>query len=133
MAEAKTRPTGKKVTDFLDTIEHEGKRKDGYKLLEIMSKVTGEEATMWGPSIIGFGTYTMTYANGKQADWLRIGFSPRKSSISLYIMSGFDYVEKELEDLGKYKTGKGCLYINKLADVDEKKLEKTIRKIHHQI
>ena len=130
MAEAKTRPTGQAVEDFLNSIDHEKRKKDGFEVLEMMTRITGQPATMWGPSIVGFGTYTMTYANGKQADWMRVGFSPRKAKMVLYIMAGFDHVNEQIEGLGKYKTGKGCLYINKLEDIDKDKLESVIAKCY---
>jgi hypothetical protein len=88
---------------------------------------------MWGPSIVGFGTYTMTYADGREADWLAVGFSPRKAKMSVYIMSGFEGYDALLEKLGKHKTGKSCLYINKLEDVDEGVLRELIRQSVAQV
>lgn len=124
----KTRPTGQAVTDFLDGVEPAKRKEDGYRLLEMMTEETGDEATMWGPSIIGFGTYTQTYADGHTDEWLAAGFSPRKAKLSVYIMAGFEGHEALMAKLGKYKTGKSCLYINKLEDVDESVLREIIRK-----
>jgi hypothetical protein len=123
----KTRPTGEAVSDFLHAVEPVRRREDGLRLLEIMTEETGEEATMWGPGIVGFGTYTQTYADGRQADWLAVGFSPRKARMSVYILSGFKGYEALLDKLGKHKTGKSCLYINTLDDVDEGVLRELIR------
>ena len=93
----------------------------------MMKEVTGEEPKMWGTSIIGFGTYHYKYASGQEADWLRIGFSPRKQNLSLYIMSGFQQSEELMAKLGKYSTGKGCLYIKKLEDIDQNVLKELIK------
>lgn len=119
MAKNKTQPTRASVEKFLEAVEHETRRSDGYKLLEMMSDVSGYEPRMWGPTIVGFGRYHYKYDSGHEGDSLRIGFSPRKSSLSLYLMPNLDGLEGKLEKLGKHKMGKGCLYINKLADVDE--------------
>ena len=118
MAENKTQPTVIKPEDFIDSIEHPVRREDGHKLLELFNRVTGMEPVMWGSSIIGYGTYQYTLANGKQERFMRTGFSPRKQNLSLYIMSGFDRYQLLVDKLGKTKHGKSCLYINKLADVD---------------
>ena len=99
-------------------VENRRRREDGLVLMEMMSDVTGLEPEMWGPSIIGFGSYHYRYESGREGDMPLIGFSPRKSSLSLYIMSGFDGQEDLLSKLGKHRTGASCLYINKLADVD---------------
>jgi hypothetical protein len=93
-----------------------------------MRKVTAEEAAMWGKSIIGFGEYTYRYASGREGEWMLVGFSPRKQNLTLYIMSGFDDYDELLSKLGKYKTGKSCLYINKLEDVDMGVLEELVSK-----
>jgi hypothetical protein len=127
MSEPKTRPHEASVKAFLNGVEPPQRREDGLRLLTIMEEETGEKAVMWGPSIVGFGTYTQRYANGKEADWLRVGFSPRKASMSVYVMSQKDRYEAFLSRLGKHKTGKSCLYINKLADVDESVLREMIR------
>lgn len=126
MSELKTKKTDASVEEFLNTVEHEKRRKDGFALLEMMREITGEEPAMWGPSIVGFGSYHYKYASGREGDWFVAGFSPRKRNLTLYIMSGFDGYEALLEKLGKYKTGVGCLYINKLEDVDEQVLRELI-------
>ena len=128
MSEPKTTPTDVRVEDFLDAVEHPQRKADGYELLRIMSDITKEEPVMWGPSIIGFGSYHYKYESGREGDMPVTGFSPRKQSLSLYIMSGFNEYEDLLEKLGKHKVGKSCLYINKLADVDISVLKEIIRK-----
>ena len=118
MAELKTKPNDQEVEAFLNSVENEDKRRACWKVLEIMERATGAEAQMWGDSIVGFGLYRYKYASGREGEWFLTGFSPRKRNLTLYIMSGFDGYEALLGDLGKYKTGKSCLYINKLADID---------------
>ena len=118
MAENKTVKTGASVDEFMAGVENKRRREDGLVLLEIMRDVSGLEPEMWGPSIIGFGSYHYRYESGREGDMPLIGFSPRKQSLSLYIMSGFDEYEELLGRLGKHRTGASCLYINKLADVD---------------
>ncbi|MEZ4722467.1 MAG: DUF1801 domain-containing protein [Flavobacteriales bacterium] len=126
MVELKTKPTEQKVNDFIAAVEHEGKRNDAHALIKLMKEITGAEPQMWGPSIIGFGTYHYKYATGREADWFLCGFSPRKQSISIYIMSGFTRYQELLEQLGKHKTGKGCLYVKKLEDINLEILKKLI-------
>ena len=126
MADLKTKPTDKSVVDFLKQVEKPKKRDDSFEILELMKEVTQEEPIMWGDSIIGFGSYHYKYASGREGDMPLTGFSPRKQSLTLYIMSGFDKYEKLLEKLGKFKTGKSCLYINKLEDVDKSILKELI-------
>jgi hypothetical protein len=128
MAELKTKPNAQIVTDFLQTIPDEGKKKDSIAILELMREVTGQEPKMWGDSIIGFGTYHYKYSSGREGDWFVTGFSPRKQNLTLYIMSGFDEYEALLRKLGKHKTGKACLYINRLADVDLAIMKELIQK-----
>ncbi len=118
MAENKTVKTGASVDEFMAAVENKRRREDGLILLELMRDVSGLEPEMWGPSIIGFGSYHYRYESGREGDMPLIGFSPRKQSLSLYIMSGFDEYEELLGRLGKHRTGASCLYINKLADVD---------------
>jgi len=118
MAELKTQKTEASVEEFLQAVEPERKRKDAQTICALMEEATGAKPKMWGASIIGFGDYTYTYENGRTNDWMLIGFSPRKQNLTLYIMPGFEAYETLLAKLGKYKTGKACLYINKLADVD---------------
>ena len=127
MAELKTKPTEVKVTDFLDSVEDPKKREDSYKILDLMKRITCEEPVMCGSSIIGFGTYTYKYASGREGDWMLTGFSPRKQALTLYIMSGFDAYEDLLGKLGKYKTGKSCLYVKKMEDVDQGVLEDLVK------
>lgn len=126
-ADNKTKPTKKDVTDFLGQVEPEQKRKDCLAILEMMHQATQAEPKMWGDSIIGFGEYHYKYASGREGDWFLTGFSPRKQNISLYIMAGFKRYEELMSKLGKYKTGKSCLYINKLADIDEAVLKELIQ------
>lgn len=128
MSANKTGPTKISVDDFLSTLTDEGKRKDSYELIRIMQKLSGEEATMWGPTIIGFGTYHYKYASGKEGDMCRIGFSPRKAEFSLYLTCSADDFSAMLEKFGKHKTGKGCIYFKKLADVNRDVLEEMIKK-----
>lgn len=133
MAEAKTTITAVDPDDFISQIEPEGKREEARLLDALFRKVTGEEPRMWGPSIIGYGVYDTTYASGRDVTWMRSGFSPRKAKHSLYLMGGYcDAVAGERRDallgrLGKYATGKSCLYINKLADIDMGVLEELLR------
>lgn len=129
MSELKTKVNDASVMDFLDRVADENKRKDSLVLLEMFSKITGQQPKMWGSSIIGFGQYHYKSERSKQeGEWLLTGFSPRKANMTLYIISGFADQEDLLKDLGKHKTSVGCLYINKLADVDLKILEKIITK-----
>ena len=126
MAEPKTKPTDVRVIDFLDTLPGEQRRKDGYALLEMMHKASGQEPVMWGPSIVGFGQYHYVYDSGHEGDACLIGFSPRKASLTLYLHGGFDRYADLLPKLGKYKTSKVCLYINKLSDIHVPTLQKMI-------
>jgi len=126
MAELKTKVNDQPVAAFLDGVADEGRRQDCYTILEMMKKATRAEPKMWGDSIVGFGSYHYTYASGRGGDWLLTGFSPRKQNLTLYIMSGFSGFEELLSRLGKHKTGKGCLYIKKLADVDLAVLQELI-------
>ncbi len=127
MSDLKTRPTGASVEAFIDAVEHPRRREDARTLLELMHRVTGEEPVMWGPSIVGYGSYHYRYASGQEADWPVVGFSPRKQNLSIYIMTGFEASDALLSRLGKHKTGKSCLYVNKLADVDLEVLETLVR------
>ena len=127
MAEIKTKVTDASVEDFLASIENETRRGDGFTLLDIYTRVTGEPARMWGPTMVGFGKYH--YKSGRsnqEGDWPLAAFSPRKQSLTLYLNPGFEDVKDLLEQLGKHKTSVGCLYINKLADVDMNILEQMI-------
>jgi hypothetical protein len=117
MTELKTKPTEKNVKEFLNKVENKRRREDSLELLKLMEEVTKEKPIMWGESIVGFGSYHYKYKSGREADWLATGFSPRKQSLTVYIMDGFDKYDELLGKLGKHKTGKSCLYINKLEDV----------------
>ena len=117
-AENKTKPTKSSVTAFLNKIQNKQLQDDCFAILEMMQKVSKTEPVMWGSAIIGFGTYHYVYKSGREGDTLIIGFSPRKQNISIYLMGGLNKVEEELSKLGKYKTGKGCLYIKRLEDID---------------
>ena len=118
MTKLKTKPTKKSVNQFLNKVENPSKREDSFKILELMKEVTKEDPVMWGESIVGFGSYHYKNASGREGDWPLVGFSPRKQNLALYIMSGFENYQEILENLGKFKTGKSCLYINKLKDVE---------------
>ena len=118
MAENKTQANDGDVIAFLNKVESEKKRKDSFAIMEMMEEVTGEKAIMWGNSIIGFGSYQYKYESGREGEWMLIGFSPRKQNITLYIMPGFENYGELLGQLGKYSTGKSCLYIKKTEDVD---------------
>lgn len=127
LVEIKTKPTTDSVVDFINKVEDEQKRKDCYVLLEMMKKASKEEPVLWSSSIIGFGNKRYkSPATGREVDWLKIGFSPRKANLSLYISVGIKEHEAALKKLGKHKTGVGCLYINKLEDVDLKVLKEMI-------
>lgn len=127
MAENKTRATGASVAAFLAAVEPAMRREDAKTVCELMARVTGEPAVMWGTSIVGFGRYHYKYESGREGDFMIAGFSPRKSALVLYIMAGFSEYEALLAKLGKHKTGKSCLYVNRLADVDMKILERLVR------
>lgn len=126
MAENKTRPTDDSVTDFLNSVENPTRREDGFTLLAMMEELTGETAVLWG-SIVGFGSYHYKYESGREGDMPLVAFSPRKQSMTVYILPGFDKYDEMLAQLGKHKIGKACLYINKLADVDETVLRGLIK------
>jgi hypothetical protein len=126
MADNKTQPTKASVTDFINAIDDPQRRADARKVAAMMRKATGKRAKMWGPSIVGYGTYHYKYASGREGDFLITGFSPRKQALTAYIMAGFPKFDALMKKLGKYKTGKSCLYIKRLSDVDEDVLERLI-------
>jgi len=128
MTGLKTKPTNKSVDQFLKKVENPTKRGDSFKILELMKEVTKEDPVMWGDSIIGFGSYHYKYASGREGDWPLVGFSPRKQNLVVYLMNGFEKHQKLLKNLGKHKTGKSCLYINKLKDVNIQSLRELILK-----
>lgn len=127
MAEIKTKPTNVSVDAFLDAVKHPVRQADGKAVRAMMERVTGEPAVMWGPSIVGFGKYHYRYESGHEADMCRIGFSPRSANLVLYV-GGFPEYEALLVELGKHKSSKACLYVNKLADVDVGILEEIVRR-----
>jgi hypothetical protein len=127
MAELKTQLNEADVNAFIDTVEDEHGREDARRVLTMMEKITRRPARMWGSSIVGFGSYHHTYASGRTGDWMITGFSPRKTALTLYIMAGFSRHEELLSRLGKFKTGKSCLYVKRLDDVDQKILAQLIR------
>jgi hypothetical protein len=127
MAELKTKINNASVTDFLNKIEDEEKRADSFEILKLMQQVTKQEPKMWGTSIIGFGHVHYIYESGREGDWFITGFSPRKQNLTLYVAGSFNPHADLLEKLGKHKTGVGCLYINKLQDVDVKVLKELIK------
>jgi hypothetical protein len=127
MAELKTKLNDASVTDFLNKIEDEEKRADSFTILKLMQKVTRQKPKMWGSSIIGFGNTHLKYESGRELDWFITGFSPRKQNLTLYVTGSFNPHVDLLKKLGKHKTGAGCLYINKLKDVDVKVLKELIK------
>ena len=127
MAELKTKKNDQDVNAFLDRIEDEKKRQDSKAILKLMQDVTGEAPTMWGDSIVGFGSYDYKYASGREGNWFLTGFAPRKQNLTLYIMSGFEAYDDLMSKLGKYKTGKSCLYIKKIEDIDMQVLSELVR------
>jgi uncharacterized protein (UPF0335 family) len=127
MYEPKMKETDNSVIEFIETVENEKKKADAYQLLEIFEEVTGYEAKMWGPSIIGFGSYHYKYASGHEGDTPLVGFSPRKAKISLYLSYESEERERLLESFGKYTKSKACIYVNKLADIDTKVLKDLIK------
>lgn len=118
MAELKTKATKESVTAFIDAVADETRRKDCKTVMKLMAEVTKEKPRMWGASIVGYGKYAYTYASGQSGEWPIVSFSPRKNDLTLYIMPGVDAFPDLMSKLGKYKTGKSCLYLKKLADVD---------------
>jgi len=126
MAELKTRQTKASVSEFINAIEDKQKRADVRRVASMMRRATGSRAKMWGSSIVGYGTYKYTTARGEELESMVTGFSPRKQALSVYIMPGFSKYESLLKRLGKYKTGKSCLYIKRLSDVNERVLEQLI-------
>ncbi len=129
MSSNKTKPTEESVVDFLDRVENKRRRQDGFKLLELMKETTGEEPVMWGPSMVGFGSYHYKYASGREGDIFKVGFSPRKAYLTIYVRPyRLAFYEDELKSLGKHRAGKGCIYINKLEDIDKKILKTIIKK-----
>lgn len=133
MSELKTKPTSQNAKDFLNKVEPEEKRLDSLVILDLMQKVTGEKAVMWGTAIMGFGSYHYKSERSKQeGDWPLIGFSPRKQNLTFYIMAGLKDNKQLLKKLGKHKISGGCLYIKRLSDIDITVLSKLIEKSYLQ-
>lgn len=128
MATLKTKPRGTSVSEFLEKVIPESKKLDGHNLVGIFQEVTGMPSILWGQSIIGFGSYAYSYPSGKTMEWFPVGFSPRKQAISIYLMISHEELKEELALLGKHKLGKGCIYVNKLTDIDEQALRIMISK-----
>ncbi len=126
MAENKTTPNDQNVEQFLNAVADERKRKDSFTILELMKQVTGLEPRMWGSSIVGFGSYHYKYESGREGDMILVGFSPRKQNLTIYNMGSVEQHEDLLKKLGKYTTGKGCLYIKRLDDIDLPMLKRLI-------
>ncbi|MDA3845139.1 MAG: DUF1801 domain-containing protein [Vallitaleaceae bacterium] len=127
MAELKTTENNGNVLEFISSIERDVRRKDSLTMLELMTSLTGKEPKVWGSSIIGFGSYHYKYESGREGDWFMCGFSPRAQALTIYIMKGFGQYESYMEKLGKYKTGKSCLYVNNLLDIDMTVLSSLIK------
>jgi hypothetical protein len=127
VAKLKTQPNDQDVVTFLNGIADEKKRRDCFAILNLMKDVTQAEPVMWGDSIVGFGSYHYCYESGREGDWFLTGFSPRKQNLTLYIMSGFDQYDALLGNLGKHTTGKACLYIKRLDDIDLPTLKELVR------
>ena len=128
MAEAKTKPTKQSVAAFLEGISDDTRRRDATAVAALMEQITKTKPTMWGSSIVGFGSQRLKYASGREGDWPIAAFSPRKQNLVVYFMPGFDDYRELLSKLGKYKTGKSCLYINSLDDVHLPTLKTLIKK-----
>jgi hypothetical protein len=128
VAKIKTQETTANVEDFLNKVDNEQQRADSFSIVEMMKKISGEEPKMWGNSMIGFGNKIYkSPKTGREVEWFKIGFSPRKANLSLHLAIDINKHEDTLQKLGKFKTGVGCLYINKLTDIDVKQLEKLIK------
>jgi hypothetical protein len=126
MAENRTQVTDVDPSDFIATVENATRRADAEVMLELMTRVTGLEPKMWGPSIVGFGRYRYRYDSGREGEFMLTGFSPRKANLVIYTMPGYDEMDGQLAELGKHRLGKSCLYINRLADVDLEVLEQIV-------
>jgi hypothetical protein len=127
LAQNKTRPTALKVSEFIAAIEDGRRRADCKELMKLMREATGKPATMWGAAIVGFGKYHYKYASGREGDFFLTGFSPRKQALSIYIVNGFKPHAKLMEKLGKFKTGKSCLYVKSLDDIDRLVLAELVK------
>jgi len=126
MVELKTKPTNASVKAYIKTVEDDQKRRDCEELLKLMQEITGEKAKMWGDSMVGFGEYHYQYPTGNSGDWFITGFAPRKQALTIYIMNGYSKYDALMKKLGKHKTGKSCLYVKRLDDIDRKTLRTLI-------
>ncbi|MEM6845602.1 MAG: DUF1801 domain-containing protein [Bacteroidota bacterium] len=126
MASLKTQPYDRDIPEFLSAVEDTQKREDCFTLLELMKEETGEEPQYWHNNMVGFGQYHYRYPTGTEGDWFLTGFSPRKKNLTIYIMAGFDRYDDLMVKLGKYKTGKSCLYVNRLSDIDLEVLKELV-------
>lgn len=127
MAELKTKPEDASVEDFLDAVTDARRRADAKAVCALMREVTGHEPRMWGSTMVGFGRYSYTYASGRSGEWFEVGFSPRKQALTVYIMDGFEQRDELLSGLGPHSTGKSCLYIKRLDDVDRAVLRQLVQ------
>ena len=127
MAEPKTKPTQASVKEFLNQIPDKERREDCFAVAKIMEEITGDKPKMWGPSIVGFGTYHYKYASGHEGNWPVAAFSPRKKDLTVYLMVGFEKRTELMQKLGKHSTGKSCLYIKRLSDIHVPTLKKLIK------
>lgn len=132
MAELKTKANDGDVKAFLESIEDATRRGDALAVCDLMSEVTGDDPVMWGPAIVGFGSQRLRYASGRELDWMKIGFSPRKQNVTIYLTQGFEALDEALARLGPHKLGKGCLYLKRLADVDTDVLAEIIKSSYAQ-
>jgi Domain of unknown function (DU1801) len=128
MAEPKTKPTKASVKEFLNQLPDKERRDDCFAVAKMMEEITGDKPKMWGPSIVGFGSYHYKYASGREGDWPIAAFSPRKKDLTLYLTPGFQKDHELMENLGKHGTGKSCLYIKRLSDIHVPTLKKLIKK-----
>ena len=126
MSENKTKPTGDDIIQFLESVENKRRKDDSFEVLKLMQEVTDKEPTLWGTSIVGFGSHHYKYESGREGDMPIVGFSPRKQSLTLYIMAGFEAYEDLMSKLGKHTTGKSCLYIKNIEDIDQDVLRKLV-------
>lgn len=127
MSENKTQPTAARVSAFIDAVEDPDRRADCRTVAILMEAVTGEPPVLWGPSMVGFGRYHYRYESGREGDFFLVGFSPRKRDLTLYIMAGFERYPELMAKLGRYRTGKSCLYVKRLSDLDMDVLEELVR------
>lgn len=123
----KTQPTSTSIAEFIESLDDERRQAECNQLIDLMREESGEEPVLWGPAIIGFGQYHYRYDSGREGDFMRVGFSPRKQNLSIYIIPGFEPYQAVLERLGKHKLGKSCLYIKRLDDVDTSALRELVR------